>query len=215
MESIEELLKRLHDSVVNFDEEKVKEAAEAFLSNGYDPLQGILHGVASGMQTVGGLFKSQEYFVPEVLLCADAMKIGLDILRSQLTVIESKCEGTIIIGTVQGDIHDLGKNIVKMMLEIGGFTVHDLGTNVPHEKFVDELLRCDADLIGLSAMMTTSMMGMKTVIQKVKAAKSNVGVLIGGAPVNRDIVKLFKADGYSVTAADVVDEAKRVFAQFR
>ena len=111
---------------------------------------------------------------------------------------------------MQGDVHDIGKNIVKMMLEVGGFTVHDLGVDVPHEKFLTELKETEADLIGLSAMMTTTMMGMKTVIEMVKRFNPGVGVIIGGAPVNRQIMKLFKADGYCESASDVVAEATRV-----
>jgi corrinoid protein of di/trimethylamine methyltransferase len=215
MRPLEEILKTMRDAVVDFDEAGVRSAAEALLEEGYNPLDGILHGLTAGMETVGKLFKSQEYFVPEVLLCAEAMTAGLEILRPHLPTAETKTEGTIVLGTVQGDVHDLGKNIVKMMLEIGGFTVCDLGYNVPHDRFVDEMMRTDADLVGISAMMTTTMMAMKGLIQKVKQAKPGVGVLIGGAPITREIVKMFKADGYSESAAEVLEEARRVMATIK
>lgn len=215
MSSMEDILKRLHDTVVGFDEEGVKAAAQEVIDGGHDPLQAIMGGLASGMDTVGKLFKSQEYFVPEVLLCAEAMNAGLDLLKPLLPASADNGLGVVVLATVQGDVHDIGKNIVGMMLEIAGFTVHDLGANVPHQKVVDEVTRVGADLLGISAMMTTTMMGMKTLIPMVRGAKPGVGVLIGGAPVTKDIVKMFKADGYAVTAADVVDEAKRVMAAVR
>ncbi len=215
MPDIEELLKAMHDEVVSFNEEGVREATAAFNAAEYDPLRGILDGLAAGMNTVGRLFKDQEYFVPEVLLCAEAMNAGVELLKPRMRGAEVKSEGTVVLGTVQGDVHDIGKNLVKMMLEVGGFTVHDLGANVPHERFVEEVLRTDADLVGISAMMTTTMMGMKTVIPMIKAGKPGVGVLVGGAPVTHQIAAMFKADGYTQSAADIVAEAKRVMAATR
>jgi methanogenic corrinoid protein MtbC1 len=171
-----------------------------------------MEGLAAGMATVGKLFKAQEYYVPEVLLCAEAMQIGLGILTPHLRAGRSETKGKVVLGTIQGDIHDIGKDLVKLMLDISGFTVYDLGTNVPYQAYVDELIRTDADIVGISAMMTTTMMGMKKVIQMVKEVKPDVGILIGGAPVTKEIVKMFKADGSAQSAADVVDEVKRVLA---
>lgn len=209
---LEEILKKLHDAVVGFDEAGAAQAARLLIEGGYDPLEGIMHGLSTGMDTVGALFKQQEYFVPEVLLCAEAMNAGMEVLRPHLQASSTRTLGTIILGTVQGDVHDIGKNIVRMMLEIGGFDVHDLGNNVPHKRFAEELARTDADLVGVSAMMTTTMMGMRSLIGMVKETKPHVGVLIGGAPVTREIAKMFNADGYADSAADVVGEAKRVMA---
>lgn len=215
MPTLEELLKTMHDGVVSFDEDGVRRAAQQLLDDGHDPLRGILDGLSAGMNTVGQLFKDQEYFVPEVLLCSEAMNAGVAVLAPHLKASEATSEGTVVLGTVQGDVHDIGKNLVKMMLEVGGFTVHDLGVNVPHEKFVEEAVRTGADLVGISAMMTTTMMGMKKVIALLRQANPKVGVLIGGAPVTGAIVKLFAADGYAPSAADVVAEAKRVMAVAR
>ena len=215
MESLEQILKDLQAGVIKFDEELVRARAHAFLEAGGEPLEGILKGLSGGMQEVGKLFKSQEYFVPEVLLCADAMNIGMEILRPHVKKSSLETDKRIVLGSMQGDIHDIGKNIVKMMLEVGGFVVHDLGVDVPHEKFLGELKETGAELIGLSAMMTTTMMGMKTVIEMVKRYNPGIGVLIGGAPVNRQIMNLFKADGYCESASDVVAEATRVTEQLR
>ncbi len=212
MPSSEEILKSIHDAVVAYDEDGVQKAATLYIEEGHDALQGITDGLAAGMVTVGELFKNQEYYVPEVLLCAEAMRIGLDILTPHLKAGDAKSRGKIVLGTIQGDIHDIGKNLVKLMLEIAGFTVYDLGTNVPYQTFVDELLRTEADVVGISAMMTTTMMGMKKVIQLVRDAKPEVAILIGGAPVSKEVVKMFKADGHATAAADVVDEVKRVMA---
>lgn len=210
MEPVDQILKDLRFGVVKFDEDLVRTRANALLEAGCDPLDGILKGLSSGMQEVGRLFKEQEYFVPEVLLCADAMNAGLEILRPHLKKTPHAKDKRIILGSMQGDVHDIGKNIVKMMLEVGGFTVQDLGVDVPHEKFLVALQQDKADLVGLSAMMTTTMMGMKTVIGMIKRHDPSVGVIIGGAPVNRQIMKLFRADGYCESASDVIEEATRV-----
>ncbi|MCE5335726.1 MAG: cobalamin-dependent protein [Desulfobacteraceae bacterium] len=213
MPSIEESLKRLHDAVVAFDEDGTVLAAQDYLDEGHEALEGIMRGLAAGMNTVGQLFKSQEYYVPEVLLCAEAMQAGLRVLTPHLRAGQSESRGKIVLGTIQGDVHDIGKNLVKLMLEIAGFTVYDLGVNVAHQTFVDEAARTGADVVGISAMMTTTMMGMKKVIQILREARPEVRILIGGAPVTAEIVKMFKADGYAQSAADVVDAVERVLAR--
>jgi corrinoid protein of di/trimethylamine methyltransferase len=212
MSSVEGILKTMHDAVVAFDEEGVRKAAEQLLAEGHDPLEGIIKGLAGGMGTVGELFKKQDYFVPEVLLCAEAMDAGVKVLAPHLKAGDVKSEGVVVLGTIQGDVHDIGKNLVKMMLEVGGFTVHDLGTDVPHERFVTEAARTNADIVGISAMMTTTMMGMKKVIQMLKQTNPQVAIMIGGAPVTPAVVKLFQADGFAANAAEVVSEARRVMA---
>jgi len=125
-----------------------------------------MNGLAAGMEIVGDLYDRQEYFVPEILMCADALYKELDILKPHLKKdpTSSRPCGQVVIGTVQGDVHDIGKNLIKTMFEVGGFTVHDLGRDVPLEKFAEERLRTDSEIVALSAMMTTTMMGMKKVI---------------------------------------------------
>jgi len=212
MPSPDDILKILHDSVVTFEEEKTHAAAQQWIEAGYEPLRGIMDGLVAGMNEVGQLFKRQEYFVPEVLLCAEAMNAGLEVLKPHVKGESMGNAGTIVLGTIQGDIHDLGKNLVRLMLEVDGFTVHDIGVNVEHERFVETLEQTNAQLVGISAMMTTTMMGMKQLIPKLRDSRPNVGILIGGAPVTPAVAKMFQADGFAVTAVEVAAEARRVLA---
>lgn len=209
MPSKEELLKAMHDGVVEFETEKATEAATQWIADGHPALEGIMDGLVAGMNTVGQLFKDQEYFVPEVLLCAESMNAGLDILKPHLTATGEKA-GKVVIGTIQGDIHDLGKNLVSMMLEVGGFEVIDLGNNVEFQTYVDAAIEHKADIVAVSAMMTTTMMGIKKLLPMLRAACPEAKVLIGGAPVTGAVVKMFGADGYTASAVDIAAEARRV-----
>jgi len=209
MPSKEELLKAMHDGVVEFETEKATEAANQWIADGHPALEGIMDGLVAGMNTVGQLFKDQEYFVPEVLLCAESMNAGLDILKPHLTATGEKA-GKVVIGTIQGDIHDLGKNLVSMMLEVGGFEVIDLGNNVEFQTYVDAAIEHKADIVAISAMMTTTMMGIKKLLPMLRAACPEAKVLIGGAPVTGAVVKMFGADGYTASAVDIAAEARRV-----
>ena len=166
----EELLKQLHEGVVEFEEDQVKETAQRVLDEGLNAYDAVMNGLAAGMQEVGDLYDQHEYFVPELLMCADALYAGLDILKPHITLedLGDKPKGQVVIGTVQGDVHDIGKNIIKMMFEVAGFTVHDLGRDVPLEDFVKEQIRTDSEIVALSAMMTTTMMGMEKVIKMIK-----------------------------------------------
>jgi corrinoid protein of di/trimethylamine methyltransferase len=215
MASKEELLKVLSDGVVNYEEDTVKDAAQSFLDDGHDPLEGIMDGLAAGMVIVGDLYDRNEYFVPEVLMCADALYAGLDILRPHVPADSDMIKGQVVIGTVQGDVHDIGKNLVKMMFDVGGFTVHDLGRDVPLENFVEEQLRTDSEIVAMSAMMTTTMLGMKKVIQMIKEKNPDVAIMLGGAPVTKDVVDLFGADGYAESAGNAVSEGIKMIARLR
>jgi len=212
----EEILKKLSDGVVEYQEDQVKEYAYIAVDEGLDAYDAIMNGLAAGMEIAGGLYDRHEYFVPEMLMCADALYAGLDILRPHLK--KSRSEGVrrqVVIGTVQGDVHDIGKNLIKLMFEVGGFTVHDLGRDVPLEKFSEEQLRTDAEIVALSAMMTTTMLGMKKVIAMIKEKNPDVAIMLGGAPVTKDVVKLFGADGYAQSAGNAVQEAVRMISQLR
>ena len=144
--------------------------------------EAIMNGLAVGMETVGDLYDQQEYFVPELLMSADALYVGLDILKPHIKQEEVKKMGQVVIGTVQGDVHDIGKNIIKLMFDVGGFEVHDLGRDVPLEKFVEEQLKTDAEIVAMSAMMTTTMVGMKKVIEMIKAKNPKRGHHAGWRP---------------------------------
>ncbi len=213
----QEILKALDEGVVEYEEDQVKEAAQRALDEGVNAYDAVMNGLAAGMEKVGKLYDQQEYFVPELLMCADALYIGLDILKPHINLedLGDKPKGQVVIGTVQGDVHDIGKNIIKLMFEVAGFTVHDLGRDVPLEKFVEEQLRTDSEIVALSAMMTTTMMGMKKVIEMIKEKNPNVAIMLGGAPVTKDTADLFGADGYAETAGNAVQEAIKMISQLR
>ncbi len=211
----EEILKNLSDGVVEFDEDKVREWSQIAIDEGLDAFDAVMNGLAAGMEIVGDLYDKQEYFVPELLMCADALYVGLDILKPHIKMEEVPVKGQVVIGTVQGDVHDIGKNIIKMMFEVAGFTVHDLGRDVPLEKFVEEQMKTDSDIVALSAMMTTTMMGMKKVVEMIKEKNPNVAIMLGGAPVTKDVADLFGADGYAESAGNAVQEAIKMIGRLR
>jgi len=213
----DELLKALSDAVVDMDEDKAGEAAQKVLDEGLNAYDAVMNGLAAGMEIVGDLYDKHEYFVPELLLCADALYAGLDILKPHIKPedLGESAKGQVVIGTVQGDVHDIGKNIIKMMFEVGGFTVHDLGRDVPLEKFVEEQMRTDSEIVALSAMMTTTMMGMKKVVEMIKEKNPNVAIMLGGAPVTKDVSELFGADGYADSAGNAVQEAIKMISRLR
>ncbi len=211
----EEILKKLAEVVVEFEEDMAKEWAQIALDEGLNAFEAIMQGLAAGMETVGELYDKQEYFVPELLMSADALYAGLDILKPHIKKEDVKNMGQVVIGTVQGDVHDIGKNIIKLMFEVGGFEVHDLGRDVPLERFVEEQLKTDAEIVAMSAMMTTTMTGMKKVIEMIKEKNPNVAIMLGGAPVTQDIADLFGADGYAASAGNAVQEAIKMISSLR
>lgn len=211
MPTKEELLNLMKEGVVKLDEQQVQEATQQFADENYDALEGIIDGLAAGMTKVGELFAKQEYFVPEVLMSADALYAGLSILRPRIPAnADNTGKGKILLGTIQGDVHDIGKNLVKLMLDVSGFEVHDLGVDVAIDTFIEEQARINADIVAVSAMMTTTMLGMKKLIPKLRASDPGVSIMVGGAPVTREVAKLFGADGFAGTAVDAVGEAVRL-----
>ena len=211
----EEILKKLAECVVEFDEDGAKEWAQKALDSGMDAFEAIMDGLAVGMEKVGDLYDQHEYFVPELLMSGDALYAGLDVLKPHIKKESVKNLGQVVIGTVQGDVHDIGKNIIKLMFEVGGFEVHDLGRDVPLEKFVEEQLRTDSEIVAMSAMMTTTMVGMKKVIEMIKEKNPNVAIMLGGAPVTQDVADLWGADGYAEKAGNAVQEAIKMISQLR
>ena len=215
MASKEEVLEKLKTGVVDYQEEDVKEASQQGLDDGYVALELIMDGLAAGMEIVGDLYDRHEYFVPEVLRCADALYGGLDILRPHIPEKEGGLNAQVVIGSIQGDVHDIGKNLVKMMFDVAGWEVHDLGRDVPLENFVDEQLKTDSEVVAMSAMMTTTMLGMKKVIQMIKDKNPNVAIMLGGAPVTQDVANLFGADGYAESAGNAVSEGIKMIGRLR
>jgi corrinoid protein of di/trimethylamine methyltransferase len=215
MATKEELHERLKKGVVEFLDEEVKQAAQEVVDNKYDALEAIMNGLAAGMEVVGELYDRQEYFVPEVLMCADALYGGLDILRPYVPDKRDGIKAQVVIGSIQGDVHDIGKNLVKMMFDVAGWEVHDLGRDVPLEKFVQEQMRTDSEVVAMSAMMTTTMLGMKKVIKMIKEKNPNVAIMLGGAPVTKEVANLFGADGYAESAGNAVSEGIKMIGRLR
>jgi len=210
-----ELLAKLRNAVIQYDEDASKEGAQEALNEGMDANDAIFNGLVSGMEEVGRMFEAQEYFVPEMLMCADALYAGLDILKPHVKQLDLGVKGSVVIGTVEGDVHDIGKNIVKMMFDVAGFTVYDLGRDVPLEKFVEEQMKTDSDLVCLSAMMTTTMTGMKKVIDDLRKKNPNVKIMLGGAPVSQDVADKYGADGYAKDATNALKDAINMIASLK
>ena len=212
MSSKEELLKRLSDGVLDMEEEDVAEAAREYLESGYPALDGIMEGLIDGMNRAGQLFEEEEYFVTDILLCSDAMYAGLDVLKPHLPTESEDNKKKVVIGVVEGDTHDIGKNLVKIMLETAGFEMIDLGRDVPLQKFVDSAKEEGAELVCMSTLMTTTMAGMETVIHLLEEAgiRDQGKGMIGGGPISQKFADKIGADGYSQNAVEAVNLAKRL-----
>ena len=202
----------LADSIIKGDNVKSKEIARKLVDEGVPAVEILNDGLMPGMDVVGKKFKANEFYIPEVLIAARAMHAAMDIIKPLLSESGADTKGKIIIGTVQGDLHDIGKNLVGMMLEGGGYTVVDLGVDIPSEKFVEEIKKNGVKLIGLSALLTTTMTGMKTVIDAVKADQetADTKVMVGGAPLTQEYADSIGAAGYAPDASSAVDLAKRL-----
>jgi 5-methyltetrahydrofolate--homocysteine methyltransferase len=182
------------------------------LEQGVAPSEVLNKGLIAGMEVVGTKFKNNEFYVPEVLIAARAMKAGMKVLRPKLVESGVKPLGRFVVGTVKGDLHDIGKNLVAMMMEGAGFEVIDLGADVPSEKFIAAIKEKNASVIGMSALLTTTMLQMKDVVATLKAngLKDSVKVIVGGAPLNQSYADEIGADGYAPDAASAVDLVKKL-----
>lgn len=205
-------LSALAENLINGKANEVKELTQKALDDGVPPGEILNEGLIKGMNVVGERFKNNEFYVPEVLIAARAMHAGMDILKPKL--VESGVEpiGKVLLGTVKGDLHDIGKNLVAMMLEGAGFEVIDLGIDVPPEKFVQAVNEQGGDVIAMSALLTTTMTQMKTTLEALEEAgvKGKVKTLIGGAPVTQNYADEIGADGYARDAASAADKAKEL-----
>jgi 5-methyltetrahydrofolate--homocysteine methyltransferase len=205
-----EHMEAIYKAVLEGDAPAAKSGVEAALKAGAAPDQIMQHGLIAAMGEVGRLFEAGEYFVPEMLIAARAMQGGLVLLKPYLVQSGVKAAGKVAIGTVKGDLHDIGKNLVGMMLEGAGFEIKDLGTDVAPEKFVAAVQADQVDIIALSALLTTTMPNMKATIEALRAAglRDKVKVMIGGAPVTEAYAKQIGADGYSPDASAAARQAK-------
>ena len=214
-ERAQELIKGLYDAVIDMDDEATADLSRTILEEGIDAYRAVINGLTAAMEKVGELYTNQEYFVPELLLCSDALYAGLDILKPHIKPEKAAVKGQIVIGVVEGDIHDIGKNLVKIMFDAAGWTVHDLGKDVKLERFVEEQQRTKADVVALSALMTTSMVAIPKVIQMVKAQNPNVAVIVGGAPLTQEIARSYGADGYADNAGEAVAETTNMLDRLK
>ena len=202
----------LADSIIAGDNVKSKEITQKLVDSGVSSSEILNEGLVPGMEVVGRQFKANEMYIPEVLIAARAMHAAMDIIKPMLSESGAKMKGTVIIGTVQGDLHDIGKNLVGMMLEGGGFSVIDAGVDISAEKYVEEAKKSGAKLIGLSALLTTTMPVMKDVIAALKtdSATADVKVMVGGAPLTQEYADSIGAKGYAPDASSAVDLAAKL-----
>jgi 5-methyltetrahydrofolate--homocysteine methyltransferase len=207
-------LKQLYDSVVSGDAKATQAITQQALADGVDPLKLVNEYMVPAMDEVGRRFEANEYFVPELLISARAMKAALELIRPLLTARGDQPLGRVAIGTVKGDLHDIGKNLVGSLLEGGGFEVIDLGVNVTPEKFIATVNEKNANIVAMSALLTTTMPAMKTTIDALKQAgiREKVKVLIGGAPITQKYAEEIGADGFSDNAVGAVALAKKAIA---
>jgi 5-methyltetrahydrofolate--homocysteine methyltransferase len=207
-------LKLLHEAVLNGDAKAAKTITEQALAEKVDPLKLVQDYMMPAMSEVGRRFECNEYFVPELLLAARAMKAALELIRPLLTASGAQPTARVALGTVKGDLHDIGKNLVAAMLEGGGYEVIDLGVNVTPEQFIAAVKEKGANIVAMSALLTTTMPAMKTTMDALKQAgvRQQVKVLIGGAPITQKYADEIGADGYSESAAGAVAIAKKVLA---
>ena len=208
-------LKQMAEAIYNGDAAKTAELTKAALSAGMTPGQVLNEGLIEGMNAVGKDFRDGVLFVPEVLIAARAMQAGMNILKPLLAAADIQPIGKFAIGTVKGDLHDIGKNLVSMMMEGAGFEVINLGTDVPADKFVAAVKEHGATVLGMSALLTTTMVEMKGVIEALEEAglRGKVKILIGGAPVTQKFSDEIKADGYAANASAAVEKAKALLAK--
>ncbi len=196
------------------EEEEVARLVQQALDEGMTPSEVLKNGLIAGMDEVGRDFKAGDLFVPEVLIAARAMTAGMNVLRPLLSKSEVRGVGTLVIGTVEGDLHDIGKNLVKMMMEGAGFEIVDLGTNVKPADFVAAVRQHQPQIVGMSALLTTTMVNMRTTIEALVEAglRDTVKVMVGGAPVTEAFAKDIGADAYAPDAATAVETARRLIA---
>jgi len=205
-------IQHIYDAVMAYDEEEIPKLVQAELEAGTAPDKVLQEGMVAALDTIGERFSEGTLFVPEMLMAAETVKAGLEILRPILAEAGAKPHGTVVIGTVKGDLHDIGKNLVAMLLEGAGFRIVDLGTDVDRELFIDTAEKEGADIIAISGLLTTSMMEIDRAVHAITKANQtrnlNIKVMVGGPPVNQDFASKIGANGYGEDAPGAVDRAR-------
>jgi 5-methyltetrahydrofolate--homocysteine methyltransferase len=207
------MLKMIQEALLLGKKDEVEKLVDRALDSGLSAAAILNQGLIVGMERLGVMFKNNEVFIPEVLVAARAMNAGMTKLEPLLIREGIKPKGSVVIGTVKGDLHDIGKNIVAMMLKGAGYRIIDLGIDVTPEKYVATAKENGASIIALSALLTTTMIQMKNVVESVQAAGLGIPVIVGGAPVTRDYADEIKAQGYAPDAASAVEEVGRLLAR--
>ena len=212
-----EILEQLTHSIIIGEPEQTVDLTKQALAAGIEPMAIIQQGLIPGMNSVGEKFQCGDYFLPDLIIAADGMQQAMEILEPELRARQQvyKSAGTVVLGTVKGDIHEIGKSLVATMLSANGFKVYDLGVDVPTDQFISKLKETSADLLGLSALLTTTMTVQREVIQALGEAglRERVKVMVGGAPVTRSWAESISADGYAEDAIGAVQLAKKLIGQ--
>ena len=205
-------IEEIKDLVMEGEDEEIVDKIKEAMEDGVSPLDIVSNSLIEAMNEIGPMMASGEIFVPEVLMSAETMKIGLEYLKPMMNEGDIKSEGTVVIGTVAGDLHDIGKNLVAMMLESSGFTVYNIGIDQSPESFIEAIEKYNADIVGLSALLTTTMVAMKETVDLIKSKGLDVKVCVGGAPVSQDFADEIGADGYSEDATGAVTLCKELLS---
>jgi corrinoid protein of di/trimethylamine methyltransferase len=212
-----EIFENLSKAIIEGDEDKAKEYANEVLQNKIDPLKAVEQGLSKGMVTLGERFEKGEVFLPDLLIAADAFNVAIELLKPAMEAQKKQVvkAGTVLIGTVNGDVHGIGKNIVAIVLEANGFGVVDIGVDNPSLKFIEEAQKVKADVIGLSSLMTTTMPAQKEVIDILKEMnlRKKYFVIVGGGPVTKEWADKIGADGYAGSAFQAIEVIKRLLSQ--
>lgn len=209
------ILENLRQSIIDGNRKATPALAQKAIDMGIPPYTIVTDACSPAMAEVGELYQQGEYFVPEILMSAKAFESAMAIIEPFLKSKKMEPAGTVILGVCEGDIHSIGKNLVATMLEAGGFNVFDLGTDVPAKEFIAAAIKNNADIIGVSALMTTSMIGMKNIVHLVKEEELRVKVMVGGGPVNQEYANLIGANAYGRDAMDAVRVARNLMEDIR
>jgi 5-methyltetrahydrofolate--homocysteine methyltransferase len=205
------MFEEIKQSVITGDEEKAPKLTQQLLEQGVDPQKVLKEGLVAGMDVVGARFKAYEMWLPEVIMAAKAMKAATALLKPYLEKSGGAMKlGKIVIATVEGDVHDIGKNLVSMMLDSAGFDMADLGVNAKVSEIAEAAVRQEADIVGLSALLTTTMLAMKPAIQAIRGANGQVKVMVGGSPITQEFAREVGADGFAPDALRAINLAKNL-----
>jgi methanogenic corrinoid protein MtbC1 len=209
----EEILEGLKEAVVRFDIDNIRTLAEKALSQGVSAYDGVINGMAKGMDVVGQKYQLGEFFLPELVMAGETFKEGMKVFGAHLKPSEIGAQGRVVIGTVEGDLHDIGKNIVASLVEASGFEVHDVGVDVTADRFLAKTKEASADVVAMSALLSTTFPHMKEVIEAIKKANMSAKTLVGGAPLNKETAKSLGADDYGRDAVEGASICKQWAAE--